>query len=181
MTSELDLRDTPALEARERRRAALGHIDPGALAAAQDLLRGAKRMLGSFGAVFGTYGLSPGRYAVLMALDVQRPAMAPSEIADQLGVTRATVTGLIDGLTRDGLVILTADQTDRRRKSVALTPAGESLIEAVVPDIFARMAALTASLSADERRTLVRLLGRVEDGLAPHRDPQPPSRNEAAP
>lgn len=172
MFSDFTLRDTPALEALARRKAALGAIDPAALAAAQDLLRVAKRMLGTFGDAFAVHGLSPGRYAVLMALDVQRPSMAPSEIADRLGVTRATITGLIDGLMRDGLVAYAAEGSDRRRKAIGLTPKGEALIEVVVPDIFARMADLTAPLSADERRTAVRLLAKVEKGLTSARAPR---------
>lgn len=164
--SDLGMRDTPALEALERRSAALGHIDPAALAAAQDLLRVAKRMLGAFADAFAGHGLSPGRYAVLMALDVHRPSMAPSEIAERVGVTRATVTGLIDGLMRDGLVAEGAEASDRRRKAIALTRKGEALIEQAVPDIFARMAALTAPLSGEERRAAVRLLLKVEDGLS---------------
>lgn len=166
MVPDLTLRDTPALEVLSRRREALGHIDPEALAAAQDFLRVAKRMLGAFGEAFSAHGLSPSRYAALIALDVQRPSMAPSEIADRVGVTRATVTGLIDGLMRDGLVTYTAEGTDRRRKSIALTRKGEALIDVVVPDIFKRMAELTAPLSPDERRLAVRILGKVEDGLA---------------
>lgn len=168
--SDFTLRDTPALEALGRRRDSLGDIDPAALAAAQDLLRVAKRMLGSFGDAFAAYGLSPGRYAVLMALDIQRPSMAPSEIADRLGVTRATITGLIDGLTRDGLVACAPEGTDRRRKAIGLTAKGEALIDNVVPDIFKRMADLTAPLTPDERRTAIRLLGKVEDGLVPARE-----------
>lgn len=166
MSSDVTLRDTPALEALERRREALAHIDPAALASAQDLLRAAKRMLGAFGDAFAGHGLSPGRYAVLMALDVQRPSLAPSEIADSLGVTRATVSGLIDGLMRDGLVSAATDPADRRRKTIGLSPKGEALLDVVVPDIFRRMAALTAMLSPDERRTIVRLLGKVEKGVA---------------
>lgn len=165
MPSEIPLRDTPALEALDRRKAALGHVDPAALAAAQDLLRAAKRMLGSFAIAFAAHGLSPGRYSVLMALDVHRPSLAPSEIAERLGVTRATVTGLIDGLTRDGFVVHTLDSDDRRRKAVAITPEGEALLDVVLPDIFARMADLTAPLSTEERRQAVRLLGKIEDGL----------------
>lgn len=165
MVSDFTLRDTPALEALSRRQATLGDIDPAALAAAQDLLRVAKRMLGAFGDAFAAHGLSPGRYAVLMALDVRRPSLAPSEIAEQLGVTRATVTGLIDGLTRDGLVTLAAAEADRRRKAIMLTPKGETLIDQAIPDIFRRMADLTAPLNSDERRSALRLLGKVEDGL----------------
>lgn len=169
MVPEIPIRDTPALEALDRRKAALGHIDPAALAAAQDLLRVAKRMLGSFATAFADHGLSPGRYSVLMALDVHRPSLAPSEIAEHLGVTRATVTGLIDGLVRDGLVADTLDGADRRRKAIALTSKGQALLDVVVPDIFARMAELTAPLSVEERRQAVCLLGKVEDGLSRRR------------
>ncbi|CAN5487208.1 transcriptional regulator YetL [soil metagenome] len=165
MVADFPLRDTPALEALARRGAALGHIDPASLAAAQDILRVAKRLLTAFAEVFSGYGLSPGRYAVLMALDVHRPSLAPSEIASHLSVTRATVTGLIDGLERDGLVIHEADGTDRRRKTIRLTQKGEALISQALPDIFQRMTDLTSPLSLDERRTVVRLLGLVEAGL----------------
>lgn len=165
MVSDFNLRDTPALEALGRRNATLSHIDPAALAAAQDILRVAKRMLGAFGDVFSSYGLSPGRYAVLMALDVHRPSLAPSEIAAHLSVTRGTVTGLIDGLERDGLVAHGSEGPDRRRKAIRLTPKAEALINRALPDIFQRMADLTAPLTAEERRVALRLLGKVEDGL----------------
>ncbi|MBI5939632.1 MAG: MarR family transcriptional regulator [Caulobacterales bacterium] len=169
MTSDIPLRDTPALAVLSRRSAALGDIDPAALAAAQDFLRVAKRMLGAFRQAFDAHGLSPGRYSALMALDVERPSLAPSEIADRLGVTRATVTGLIDGLLRDGLVAYAAEGADRRRKAITLTARGEALIEVVVPVIFRRMADMMAPLSPDERQTAVRLLGKVEAGLLPAR------------
>lgn len=165
MVSDFTIRDTPALAVLSRRSATLGNIDPAALAAAQDFLRVAKLMLGAFNDAFRAHGLSPGRYAVLMAIEAQRPSLAPSKIADQLGVTRATVTGLIDGLTLDGLVTLAAGEADRRRKAIMLTPKGEALIDKALPDIFQRMEELTAPLTRNECRTALRLLGKVEDGL----------------
>lgn len=178
MTSDIPLRDTPALAVLSRRIAALGDIDPATIAAAQDFLRVAKRMLGAFDRAFEAHGLSPGRYSVLMALEVERPSLAPSEIADRLGVTRATVTGLIDGLVRDGLVAHAADGPDRRRKAISLTARGELLIDEVVPVIFRRMADMMAPLTPDERQTAVRLLGKVENGLSPAR---PVESREKAP
>lgn len=168
--TDIPLRDTPALAVLGARGEALSHIDPAAIAAAQDFLRAAKRMLGAFGQAFEAHGLSPGRYSVLMALEVERPSLAPSEIADRLGVTRATVTGLIDGLLRDGLVAHAAEGADRRRKAIALTAKGEALMETVVPVIFRRMADMVAPLTPDERRTAVQLLGKVEAGLIPVRE-----------
>lgn len=166
MRPDMPMRDTAALDALSRRSATLGHIDPAALAAAQDILRVAKRVLGGFADLFSGLGLSPGRYAVLMALDVHRPSLAPSQIADHLSVTRATVTGLIDGLERDGLVVQQADGADRRRKTISLTAKGEALINQALPEVFQSMADLTSPLTLEERRTAVRLLGKIEDGLS---------------
>lgn len=162
--SDLEFRDTPALEVLKQHREALGHVDPADIAAAQDVLRLSKALLGSFAERFALHGLSPGRYAVLMALHAG--PLAPSEIADRLGVTRATITGLIAGLARDGLVAYgPGDSDDRRRKAIALSDRGGTLLGVVVPDIFSAMAGLLAPLSQDERAELLRLAAKVERGL----------------
>lgn len=162
--SDLEFRDTPALEVLKHHGEALAHIDAADIAAAQDVLRLSKVLLGAFAEQFALHGLSPGRYAVLMALHAG--PLAPSEIAGRLGVTRATVTGLIAGLARDGLVAyVAADSDDRRRKAIALSGQGRGLLDVVVPDIFTAMAGLLAPLSKDERAELLRLAAKVERGL----------------
>lgn len=164
--ADLKLNDTPAL-ALLRDNPALAGIDPQALATAQDLLRLAKRLLARFAADFEAQGLSPGRYALMMALNAEGP-LAPSDLAARLGITRASVTGLVTGLERDGLVAQTPGAAeDRRRKAVALTEAGTARLMATVPAVFARMAALTGPLPPDERETLRQTLARIEATLSP--------------
>ncbi|WP_439817338.1 MarR family winged helix-turn-helix transcriptional regulator [Zavarzinia sp. CC-PAN008] len=164
---DLELRDTPALAILKRRPDLAARIAPADLAAAQDVLRVAKLLLGSFAEAFALHGLSPGRYALLMALHGRGDGMAPSDLADRLGVTRATITGLIAGLVREGLVhYLAAEETDRRRKAVGLTLRGTALLDQVVPEIFGQMADLLAPLSATERTTLLTLLHKVEGHIA---------------
>jgi DNA-binding MarR family transcriptional regulator len=165
--SDFEFRDTPALEVLRKFPETLAHIDPADIAAAQDLLRLAKKLLGSFSEKFALHGLSPGRYAVLMALYARKSSLAPSEIADRLRVTRATVTGLLSGLVHDDLVAyVAADEADRRRKAISLTAKGRDLLGNVVPDIFIQMAGLLAPLSRDERITLLQLTKKVENGLS---------------
>ena len=171
--SDLDFRDTPALAILRRRPDLAGRFAQADIAAAQDLLRVSKKLLGAFGEMFALNGLSPGRYAVLMALFARDVPLAPSEIAEQLGVTRATVTGLIGGLVGDGLVAyVSADADDRRRKATALTKKGRRLLGDVVPDIFQQMVDLFAPLSGNERSTLLKLMNNVEGdlGRAPNED-----------
>ncbi len=164
---DLDLRDTPALAILRQRPDLARRFNATEIAAAQDLLRTAKKLLGAFGEEFAVHGLSPGRYAVLMALLARDAALAPSEIAERLGVTRATITGLIAGLVGDGFIAyVAADADDRRRRAVAVTAKGRRLLGEVVPEIFHQMTELFAPLSATERATLLKLLNKVETGLS---------------
>ena len=77
------------------------------------------------------------------------------------GVTRATITGLVDTLEKDGLVTRAPHHEDRRMLSVALTGKGSALLREILPGHFRRMSWLMATLSEQERVTLVRLLGKV--------------------
>ena len=115
------------------------------------------------------HGISHGRFGVLMLLwgDCQNPGanshgMTPAELADQSNVTRATMTGLVDTLERDGFVKRAADTDDRRMMRVALTRRAEKFLEQLLPGHFQRMAALMAPLSQAERRTLVKLLAKIQ-------------------
>jgi DNA-binding MarR family transcriptional regulator len=114
------------------------------------------------------HGISHGRFGVLMLLwgDCNSPdqaglGMTPAELADQSNVTRATMTGLIDTLERDGFIKRAADQNDRRMQRIALTRKAEKFLERMLPGHFQRMADMMAPLSEGERKTLVRLLTKI--------------------
>ena len=114
------------------------------------------------------HGISPGRFGVLMLLwgDGQNPeanaqGMTPAELADRSNVTRATMTGLVDNLERDGFVKRSADPVDRRMMRVALTRKAEDFMARLLPGHFQRMAALIEPLTSEERRTLVTLLNKI--------------------
>jgi DNA-binding MarR family transcriptional regulator len=164
--ADLEMHDTPALDILRRRPDDFGGVAAADLKVAQDLLRVSKRMLGSFADEFARHGLSPGRYALLMALYKEERPLAPSEIATRIGVARATVTGLIDGMSRDGLVAhVTPAEGDRRRKSIGLSAKGRRVLLKLLPDVFAQMTALVAPLTKSERAQLQSALLKIEAGL----------------
>jgi DNA-binding MarR family transcriptional regulator len=76
-------------------------------------------------------------------------------------VTRATITGLVDTLERDGLVSREHDSGDRRMMLVHLSAKGRAAIEEILPLHFKRMTTLMSPLTENERKTLVRLLNKV--------------------
>jgi DNA-binding MarR family transcriptional regulator len=158
-------------------------LDPSAAEAFLHLLRTGDESFRVVESNLAEHHLTQGRFGVLMALwgrcraeDKRDAPLSPAELAAHTGVTRATITGLVDTLERDGLVTRTPDPEDRRMMAVGLTPRGEKLLQKVLPSHFQKMAALMEPLSEAERKTLVRLLTKIlaraaeiapeEDGVA---------------
>ena len=117
--------------------------------------------------------MSPGRFTVLMLLfdkiaGIPLP-QTPAELAEKAGVARATITGLVDTLERDGLVTRRHDSGDRRMMLIHLTPRGQAALEAILPGHFKQMAQQMLPLSESERRTLVRLLSKLAGPTAARR------------
>lgn len=73
----------------------------------------------------------------------------------------ATVKGVVDRLMRQGLVATTPNPEDRRRLTVALTPAGLALLQGRVATALDISDETLAPLSAPERETLLSLLSRL--------------------
>jgi MarR family transcriptional repressor of emrRAB len=115
------------------------------------------------------HDLSEGRFVVLFLLDGQREGLAPHVLADKAGVTRATMTGLIDGLARTELVVRQADEADRRALRICLTPKGKRLAAKLFVQHGQWIASLFGHLSAAERTLLFTLLDKVATGIAAQR------------
>ena len=114
---------------------------------------------------FARYGLSMGKFTLLMQLfQADERGLTPSECAERAGVTRATITGLLDGLERSSLIKRQPYLADRRMLSVHLTETGRELLLQMLPDHFCRTKALMANLSNAEKMMLIELLGKLRSG-----------------
>ncbi len=114
------------------------------------------------------FGLSEGRFVVLFLLGASAEGLAPAVLAERAGVTRATMTGLIDSLEKDLLVERHADPVDRRALRIRLTPKGKRLAQKVFKAHGQWIAGLFGGLTEKEQDMLGHLLGKAAAGLAPH-------------
>ncbi|MBW6642257.1 MarR family transcriptional regulator, partial [Salmonella enterica subsp. enterica serovar Weltevreden] len=81
-------------------------------------------------------------------------------LAEQLGVEGPTVVPLVDQIERAGLAERRADASDKRAKTIHLTPAGRALAaQAEVRSAEVR-SALFAGIPADDLATAIRVLER---------------------
>jgi DNA-binding MarR family transcriptional regulator len=133
-----------------------------------NLLRTADMMFAEKGRYLAKLNLSQGRFSVLMLLNnCCHGPTTPAALAEEAGVTRATMTGIIDTLERDGLVSREPDPHDRRIIRVQLTAAGEAFVEGMLPGWFACISSVIDPLDESERKTLIHLLHKIQTGLAP--------------
>lgn len=105
--------------------------------------------------------LSEGKFVILFLLNDQPEGLSPHELADRAGVTRATITGLLDGLERDGFVERRSGLNDRRKIAVVLTETGRKTAGDLLGEHSAWIASLFAGFSADEHQTFHTLLQRI--------------------
>jgi DNA-binding MarR family transcriptional regulator len=110
-------------------------------------------------------GISEGRLRLLGILLDRPDAATHSELAEESGVTKGTITGLVDGLEREGYVQRQPDAQDRRVSRIALTPAGEAYLDKILPGHLSRLSRVMSGLSAAEQRLLVTLLRKLHAGL----------------
>jgi DNA-binding MarR family transcriptional regulator len=141
-------------------------LDPSATEAFLHLLRTSNDISEDFGAIHASHNISRGRFIVLMLLnhDPERPA-SPADLADRSNVTRATMTGLIDTLERAGFVKREHAPGDRRMMLVRLTTRGRAFLDRILPGYFRRIAAVMGQLTEAERKSLVALMGKIQQTL----------------
>jgi len=138
-----------------------GQPDTGELALCFQLLSLARAIDQDCASRLAPQGLSEGRFVLLFLLRGADTALSPHQLAERAGVTRATVTGLLDGLEREQLVSRHSDPDDRRRIHVRLTAAGQALAARLFDQQSRWIASLFADISVRERRQLGTLLHRV--------------------
>ena len=175
----LMLKDLPRYECLLEAAKQFPELDPSACEVFLFLLRAGDQTVRVCDAHLQRHNVSQGRFTVLMLLFDKSTgcprSLTPAELADMAAVTRATMTGLVDTLERDGMVTRRPDSVDRRMMHVTLTDKGVDFIKGVLPDHFKRMAALMSPLSESERKTLVKLLTKIvaqADTVEPARVPE---------
>ncbi len=102
--------------------------------------------------------------ALLLLRSAPPGGLGMGEIGQRLIVTKSNVTGLVDRLERQGLVVRTTP-ADRRATLVRLTPAGHDAVARALPAHTALLGDLTGGLTQTEKATLVRLLTKLRREL----------------
>lgn len=155
----------PSREELERHQKLVPEINPSAVIAMLGIRTAAEEIQQSIMSVLQKrYNLSEGKFCALIVLHQHGAAgVAPSGLAAKIGVTRATISNMLQRLEREGLVELRPAAQDGRGKIAALTAAGERYMEEILPTHYLRITRLMERLDEGEQRELIRLLRKLND------------------
>ncbi len=163
----LQLRDLPSAEILEKFAQRYPQADITAIATFLHLLRVATDLSAALDECLSRHGLLQGRWWILILLMREATLTStPSLLADKAGVSRATMTGLLDGLEREGLVARVFDPHDRRSVSIRLTDSGQAKLDVVMPDYYRRLHDCMAGLDEAGRTQLQQALELVNGGIS---------------
>jgi DNA-binding MarR family transcriptional regulator len=109
-------------------------------------------------------GLDP-REGVVLRMVAAEPGRSQRSLTQALQVRASHLVGVIDGLEDRGLLERRPNPRDRRAHALHLTRRGKSMLGRLMDVSAVHESDLTGSLTAEERRTLEKLLTRVAQGL----------------
>jgi len=123
------------------------------------------------------YGLTGSQLLVLKMLE-PKGRISLSELSERIRAKNSTVTGIIDRMERDGLVLRRRSDEDRRVVHLELAPKGKKLAAGVKVDPMRLFRALLEDLPARDavelERIVLQMQRRVREVLASGWTPEDP-------
>ena len=110
-------------------------------------------------------GITEQQWRVLRVL-AEYGQMDTKTLADRSSLLFPSLTRIAATLRQKGLVTQTRDDKDRRRQFIAITPAGQQIIDARAAQAARIVAGFKEVLGADDYERLLDLLERLDPGAA---------------
>ncbi len=106
------------------------------------------------------------RFDLLAQLERAPQGLRMSVLSQRLMVTGGNVTGITDGLEKEGLVVRQSDPSDRRAFKVRLTPEGQRQFRRMAAEHEQWVIGLFEQMSPKRKHQLAELLGELKNQIA---------------
>jgi homoprotocatechuate degradation regulator HpaR len=100
------------------------------------LLEARETLMGQFRPILKEFALTEQQWRIIRVLDGEPvDGLEAGQIARRCCILSPSLTGVLERMQRDGLILRTRAQEDQRRLLVSLTPHGRKLITEIAPRI----------------------------------------------
>lgn len=106
------------------------------------------------------FNLSPIKFNVLMVVKHQGKdkGLSQIDISSRLIISASNMTRLLDRMSKEGLIVRSSQQGDRRVNLVKITKKGSALLDKVWPGYYTKMSEIGSSLNRNELKQVSSLL-----------------------
>ena len=111
--------------------------------------------------ILSQYNLSSGRYTLLYVLKGAPNGLMPSELAQSVGVTQATISGLLNSLEKAGLITREVHPRDARSFMVKLTQKGDETLKEIFPKWYPLIQSFWSQFSEHETKEMNQYLHKL--------------------
>lgn len=107
--------------------------------------------------------------ALRFLLGAHRRGVVPRQrdVADELGISHASVSALIDRLCRGGYAARVAHPSDRRSVGIVPTEYSDAQVRATLQDMHGKMLEAVSALTAEERIAVAKFLEAIISSVEP--------------
>ena len=113
--------------------------------------------------LFPQIGLTSQQLATLLAIKQAPDPVMQTDVANWLDRDAASITSIIDNMSRKGFVERKRDLTDRRAVRLIITRKGEGVLDKAREPIVKELMEIMSCLSESETRILTELIKKVRD------------------
>lgn len=114
-----------------------------------------------YNAKFSSYGLTLAQSWILFALYLD-DGLGVKGLAEKLGLDSSAVTGLIDRMEKEELLVRKVDPADRRAFQICLTPKGRNLAEEIFPIADQLNESMKAALEKGEWNAIMSFVNKIQ-------------------
>ena len=122
----------------------------------------------AFMRVLDPHKLTYSQWIIMHTLMATGDPMSPSELNRYLTIEGTSISVVIDGIERRGLIQRRRSRADRRVVKLRLTAEGRALLDKIDTQIGRLINKIFSTLTASERRQLIALCRKIRDASVTH-------------
>jgi len=130
-----------------------------------NIARTSDQLQNRFGKLFREFGITPSQYNVLRILRGEARPLQCAEIIERMVQVVPAMTGLLDRLEKQGLIVRTRSSEDRRVIFVEPTAKALDLLKRLDQPVLRLNEKLLGHLTKSELKELSRLLEKARQGM----------------
>lgn len=112
---------------------------------------------------FAKFDLSEGKFSIMMLLYRQKDyKLSPIELSRMAEVTKGTITGLINGLEKQGYIERVSNEKDQRSYYVSLSLQGVEILKELLPKHYLLINDIMSNYKEKELNQLISLINKVK-------------------